>query len=91
MADLEFTTNPTDVGSQRILDADFLHASERADADAPSDEDVGTWCLTLLEDALEKERARLMRANSMLGCVQIDAWAERILDAPNLESIFESN
>ena len=71
MADAEFTTNPTDAGSQRIPDADFLHASERANADAPSDEDVGTWCLSLLEDALEEERARLMLVNSMLGCVQI--------------------
>jgi hypothetical protein len=71
MADAEFTTNPTDAGSQRVPDAEFLHASERANADAQSDEDVGTWCLSLLEDALEVERARLMRANSMLGCVQI--------------------
>ena len=71
MADTEFTTNPTDAGSPHVSDADFLHASERANADAPSDEDVGTWCLSLLEDALEEERARLMQANSMLGCVQI--------------------
>jgi hypothetical protein len=71
MADAEFTTNPTDAGSQRVSDADFLHASERANTDAPSDEDVGAWCLSVLEIALEEERARLMRANSMLGCVQI--------------------
>lgn len=71
MAGTEFTTDPTDACSQRVSDADFLHTSERANADAPSDEDVGTWCLSLLEVALEEQRARLMRANSMLGCVQI--------------------
>ena len=82
MADAEFTTNPTDVGSQRVSDADFLHASERANADVQSDEDVGTWCLSLLEDALEEERARLMRANSMLGCVQIALDPEAVEVTP---------
>ena len=56
MADTEFTTDPTDACSQRVSDTDFLHASERATTDAHSDEDEGTWRLSMLEDALEEER-----------------------------------
>ena len=91
MADAEFTTNPNDAGSQRVSDADFLHASERANADAQLDEEEGTYLFSALEDALEEERARLMRANSMLGCLQIalDPEAVRVWPAVYFPEVLE--
>ena len=76
MADAEFTTNP------RVSTADFLHASERAHPDAKSDVKEARDLLSLIEEALEEERTRLMLANSMLGCVQIALDPEAISIAP---------
>ena len=64
MADGDTTTNP------RVLSADFLHASEREHADAKNDGREKRDLLSVIEEALENERARLMLANSILGCVQ---------------------
>jgi hypothetical protein len=76
MADEEFTTNP------RVSSADFLHASERARADAKSDGKEARDPVSVIEEALEEERTRLMLANSMLGCVQIALDPEAISVAP---------
>src|ERR1700733_2571966 len=76
MADAEFTTNP------RVSTADFLHASERARADVKSDAREARDLLSVIEEALEEERTRLMLANSMLGCVQIALDPEAISVAP---------
>jgi hypothetical protein len=76
MADTEFTTNP------RVSTADFLHASERAHADVKSDGREARDLVSVLEEALEEERTRLMLANSMLGCVQIALDPEAINVAP---------
>ena len=76
MADAECTTNP------RVSTADFLHASERAHADAKSDAKDERDLVSMIEGALEEERTRLMLANSMLGCVQIALDPEAIRIAP---------
>jgi hypothetical protein len=76
MADTKFTTNP------RVSTADFLHASERAHADAKPEGEEERDPLSVIEEALEKERARLMLANSMLGCVQISLDPEAINVTP---------
>jgi len=64
MADANTTSNP------RACNADFLHVSERETADAKTDGKEKRDLLSVIEDALEQERARLMLANSILGCVQ---------------------
>jgi hypothetical protein len=71
MADSEFTTNP------RVSAADFLHASERARPDVKSDAREARDLLSVIEEALEEERTRLM-----LGCVQIALDPEAISVAP---------
>jgi hypothetical protein len=76
MADAECMTNP------RVSTADFLHASERAHADAKPDVKEERDLLSLIEEALEEERTRLMLANSVLGCVQIALDPEAIAIAP---------
>jgi hypothetical protein len=76
MADGEFTTNP------RVSTADFLHASERARADGKTDGKEERDLVSLIEEALEEERTRLMLANSMLGCVQIALDPEAISVVP---------
>jgi hypothetical protein len=76
MADVEFTTNP------RVSSADFLHATERAHADDKSDVKDAKDLVSVIEEALEEERTRLMLANSMLGCVQIALDPEAISVAP---------
>jgi hypothetical protein len=76
MADTEFTTNP------RVSTADFLHASARARTDAKSNGEEARDLVSVLEEALEEERTRLMLANSMLGCVQIALDPEAINVAP---------
>jgi hypothetical protein len=76
MADVESTTNP------RVSTADFLHASERECADGKTDGKDGRDLVSVIEEALEEERTRLMLANSMLGCVQIALDPEAISVAP---------
>jgi hypothetical protein len=76
MADGEFTTNP------RVSTADFLHASERARADGKTDGKEERDLVSVIEEALEEERTRLMLVNSMLGCVQIALDPEAISVAP---------
>jgi hypothetical protein len=76
MADSEFTTNP------RVSSADFLHASGRAHADVKPDGKEERDFVSVIEEALEEERTRLMLANSMLGCVQIALDPEAISVAP---------
>jgi hypothetical protein len=76
MADVESTTNP------RVSSADFLHASERASADVKSDGKEARDLVSVIEEALEEERTRLMLANSMLGCVQIALDPEAISVVP---------
>ena len=76
MADAECTTNP------HVSTAEFLHASERAHADAKSDAKDERDFVSVIEGALEEERTRLMLANSMLGCVQIALDPEAIRIAP---------
>jgi hypothetical protein len=72
MADAQCTTNP------RVSTADFLHAAERAHPDAKPDEKEERDLVSVIEEALEEERTRLMLANSMLGCVQIALDPEAI-------------
>ena len=76
MADAEFTTNP------RVSNADFRHASERARADGKSDGKEARDLVSVIEEALEEERARLMQANSLLGCVQVALDPEAISVVP---------
>jgi hypothetical protein len=77
MADAECTTNP------HASTADFLHASERAHPDAkPNGKERDL--VSLIEEALEEERTRLMLANSMLGCVQIALDPEAINVTPTV-------
>jgi hypothetical protein len=76
MADTEFTTNP------RLSTADFLHASERARPDAKPNANKERDPASVIEEALEEERTRLMLANSMLGCVQIALDPEAINVTP---------
>ncbi len=76
MADSEFTTNP------RVSTAEFLHASARARADGKPDGKEERDLVSVIEEALEQERTRLMLANSMLGCVQIALDPEAISVAP---------
>jgi hypothetical protein len=76
MADGEFTTNP------HVSSADFLHASERAHADAKPDGKEQRDLLSVIEGALEEERARLMLANSILGCVHTALDPEAISVVP---------
>jgi len=76
MAEAEFTTNP------RLFTAEFLHASERAHTDANPDVKEARDLISVLEQALEEERTRLMLANSMLGCVQVALDPEAITVAP---------
>ena len=91
MAADEFTTNPNDAGLHGVSDADFLHASERANVDAKLNWEESTPLFSALEDTLEEERARLMRANSMLGCVQIalDPEAVRVWPAVYFPEVLE--
>ena len=76
MADVESTTNP------RVSTADFLHASERAHSDGKPDAKEERDFGSVIEEALEEERTRLMLANSMLGCVQIALDPEAINVTP---------
>ena len=76
MADAEFTTN------SRVFTAEFLHASERAHDDVKSDGREARDLVSVIEEALEEERARLMQANSLLGCVQVALDPEAISVAP---------
>ena len=76
MGDAQCTTNP------RVATADFLHASERAHADAKPDVKEARDLVSVLGEALEEERTRLMLANSMLGCVQIALDPEAISVVP---------
>src|SRR3984957_9975712 len=76
MADAQHTTNP------RVSSTDFLHASERAHADVKTDGKEEKDLVSVIEEALEEERTRLMLANSMLGCVQIALDPEAISVAP---------
>ena len=76
MADTESTTNP------RVSTEDFLHASERACADVKSDARESRDLLSVIDEALEEERTRLMLANSTLGCVQVALDPEAINVAP---------
>jgi hypothetical protein len=76
MADIKFTTNP------RVSTAEFLHASERAHPDGKPDGEEERDLVSVIEEALEEERTRLMLANSMLGCVQIALDPEAISVAP---------
>jgi hypothetical protein len=76
MDNAECTTNP------RVLTADFLHASERAHADAKTDGKEERDLLSVIEEALEEERARLMLANSILGCMQAALDPEAVSVAP---------
>ena len=73
---LDHTTN------SRVSSADFLYASERANSDAKSNGKKERDFLSVIEETLEKERARLMVANSMLGCVQIALDPEAISVVP---------
>ncbi len=85
MVDAEFTTSP------RVSSADFLHASERGRVDVGSDGKEKRDLVSGIEEALEEERARLMLANSMLGCVQIalDPEAIRIVSAVYFPEVLE--
>jgi hypothetical protein len=76
MADREFTTNP------RACTADFMHASERAHPDVKSDAKEERDLASVIEEALEEERTRLMLANSMLGCVQVALDPEAVNVTP---------
>jgi hypothetical protein len=76
MGDAKFTTNP------RVSSVEFLHASGRAGADAKTDVEEERDLLSVLEEALEEERTRLMLANSMLGCVQIALDPEAVAVVP---------
>jgi hypothetical protein len=70
MGDTDFTQNTTDVHQERISSADFRRASERQGPDGLPDAEEGERMMRMLEEALDKERTRLMAANSMLGCLQ---------------------
>jgi hypothetical protein len=50
--------------------------------DAKSDGKEARDLVSVLEEALEEERTRLMLANSMLGCVQIALDPEALSVAP---------
>jgi hypothetical protein len=80
VADAECTTNP------RVSSVEFLHASERAGADAQTDGEKERGqerdFLGVIEEALDEERARLMLVNSMLGCVQIALDPEAVSVVP---------
>jgi hypothetical protein len=76
MANVDATTNP------RVSTAEFLHASERAHCDAKPDGKEERDRVSVIEEALEEERTRLMLANSMLGCVQIALDPEAISVTP---------
>jgi len=76
MADAECTTNP------RVSNADFLHASDRARADANTNGKEERDPLSVIEEALEEERTRLMLANSILGCIQTALDPEAISVVP---------
>ena len=76
MANADVTTNP------RISTADFLHASEREHADTKPDGKEKRDLVSVIEEALEQERSRLMLANSMLGCGQIALDPEAISVIP---------
>jgi hypothetical protein len=65
MADVEFTTKPRGSG------VEFLHAASRAGTDGKTGGVEERDFVSVFEEALEEERARLMLVNSMLGCVQI--------------------
>ena len=76
MAGVDVTTNP------RVMSAEFLHASERAHADANSDGEEARDFLSVIEEALEEERSQLMTANSILGCLQAALDPEAVNIAP---------
>ena len=76
MAEAEFTTNA------RVSSVEFLYASGRAGADAKTDGEEERDLFSFFEEALEDERARLMLANSMLGCVQIALDPEAVAVVP---------
>jgi hypothetical protein len=78
MAEAKFTTSPNDVRPNRVSSVDFLHAFERASHDTKPDAENSRCPISALEDAIEEERARLMLANSMLGCIQIALDPEAI-------------
>jgi hypothetical protein len=86
MAEPDFTHNPTNVHPERVSSADFRHASDRKDPnaipDAQPDAEEGERMMRSLEEALEKERTRLMAANSMLGCIQTALDPEAIEVSP---------
>jgi hypothetical protein len=82
MAEAKFTTSPNDVRPNLVSSVDFLHASERASHDAKSDAENSRCPISALEDAVERECARLMLANSILGCLQIALDPEAITVSP---------
>lgn len=84
MADAECTTKP------RVSSVEFLHASERAGDDVGTDGGEKREgerrkerdLLSVIEETLEEERARLMLANSVLGCLQAALDPEAISVVP---------
>ena len=78
----DFTHNANDVHHERVSSAEFRRASERKDPDALPDGEEGDRMMRVLEEALEKERTRLMAANSMLGCIQTALDPEAIEVSP---------
>jgi hypothetical protein len=66
-----------------VVDSEVaMVASERAHADAKPEGEEERDPLAVIEETLEKERARLILANSMLGCVQIALDPEAINVTP---------
>ena len=56
MADVDITTEPTDAGPNRVSDADFLHASERANPYAQSDGEEPSCFISVLEPSKKNAR-----------------------------------
>jgi hypothetical protein len=82
MDQTDFTHNTNDVHQERVSTAEFRRPSERKDPDAVPDGEEGERMMRVLEEALEKERTRLMAANSMLGCIQTALDPEAIEVSP---------
>jgi hypothetical protein len=69
MDQTDFTHNTNDVHHERVSTAEFRR-------------EEGERMMRVLEEALEKERTRLMAANSMLGCIQTALDPEAIEVSP---------
>jgi hypothetical protein len=104
MAEVDVTTDANDTSTNSAWE--LPHRSERVDAEAPphdaSDADIGRAaesvcqygdkCLVSpLEAAIEAARERLMRADSVLGCLQIalDPEAVRVTPEPYFPEVVE--